>query len=196
MKIKITIGVIIGIRLMILLVLMLIVDDIDRPDYTEYAKLKKLLAEQEIESSRRMEKSLLDIKEFPAGDPTPIKNLVSLNTKIIGEWNEFAPMAGSSMSIEKADSCRLQVHFYAQGCLDSWSLSRTGFYRNGILELDRPVAEYLPRVYKKLYTLKVGNRDYLVPDILAQDFKECLSKDGETITDTIGVNFCAFKRTK
>jgi hypothetical protein len=40
MKIKIAIGVIVGIKLMILLGLMFFVGDIDRPDHAEYVKLK------------------------------------------------------------------------------------------------------------------------------------------------------------
>ncbi len=189
------IGIIIGFMIVSLYAFALILGGYDFHENAERAKIKKLLREREEESSFRMEACLSQLKEIPSGDSTPVKNLLISDMEILGEWYESGGLGGSSLSIKRIDSLRFQIRFHTQGCLGSWFLKRTGIYRNGVLMLDQPVEEYLPRIYIDFYTVRIQDKEYLLPTVLTEELKKCLSEDNSVVVDSSRAKFCLYKRT-
>jgi hypothetical protein len=52
----------------------------------------------------------------------------------------------------------VSVNLQTSGCVGGWTLRRTGRYSDGVLELDRPVLEYCPVTYQKLYAIRVAGQ--------------------------------------
>ncbi len=75
-----------------------------------------------------------------------------------------------------------------------WKLRRTGHYSGGALVLNRPVEEYFPLTYQRLYAVRVGSTEYLVPDVVVARFQNAMVP-GTWDAGGSGVRFYAFTRT-
>lgn len=57
-----------------------------------------------------------------------------------------------------------KILFWTRGCLGGWTLERTGVYKDGILVLNRPVIEYAPFIYDRLFTIRTSQGIQLISD--------------------------------
>ena len=70
------------------------------------------------------------------------------------------------------------------GCLGELRLERTGEYSDGVLTLNRPVQDYLGRVCKKLYAVRIADEECLLPSASVGEVEEAISKDGSRTLDS------------
>ena len=95
-------------------------------------------------------------------------NLVT-NFIIEGEWDSSYWHDGVHLLIKKVEANKYEVLYFARGDLDSWLIKRTAFFKNGVLELNKPVEEYMPLgTYKHFYLLKLNEGVRLISQPLAR----------------------------
>lgn len=97
-------------------------------------------------------------KTWPA---LPEKELAT-NMNLEGLWRRRAGLSGSSFVFKRVGKGLYRVEFETGGCLDAWKLKRTATFVNGMIALDRPVSEYMPTTYNRLYAIRRDNGVCLV----------------------------------
>ena len=80
--------------------------------------------------------------------------------------------------IQKKDAGKYSVGFDTFGCLDRYSLQREATYKDGVLRLNKAVAEYCPFTYDTLYTISVDGKEYLISQSMIRFLVENYSKKG------------------
>jgi len=124
----------------------------------------------------------------------PNKKIMAADTEIVGEW--VVNRGGhdyTTLSISR-NGDRLSISFYTGGCLTEWELERTGMFSEGVLLLDRPVEEYLPLTYKKLYAGRIDGKELLVSSAAVREFEKALSEDSATVIDEVRLEGFSFRR--
>ena len=124
----------------------------------------------------------------------PLPEIRHKSMDIEGEWFVSRGLDGSALSIKQNGDDQFRIVFSTHGCLASYQLIRTGTFSDGVLTLNRPVDEYFPLTYKKLYAVRVGKEEFLLPSAAVEDFQSELSPDSEEVTDFIAKSFYVFKR--
>jgi hypothetical protein len=109
------------------------------------------------------ETQLQNWKADPQNEYVPDKSLISSQIDISGHWAIQRGLDASELKIVPQGKDSFAVEFYTSGCLDRWLLHRTATFKNGLLELDRPVDPYGGKPYDKLYAIRLRGRDYLLP---------------------------------
>ena len=105
---------------------------------------------------------ILDRWEPDREDFTPILDQAfERHTRILGRWSVADGHDGADLEIAESPH-GFRVRFSTGGCLSDWSLSRTARLERGILVLNRPVMEYCPRKYDRLYPVTRNGNDYLI----------------------------------
>lgn len=54
------------------------------------------------------------------------------------------------------------------------AFQRSGRYRNGVLALDGPLAEYAPAAYDTLYAIRLKDEDFLLPAAYVDRFRQAV----------------------
>jgi len=119
----------------------------------------------------------------------------SPQTDISGVWEVHRGHGGSSLAITRSGPETYDVVLDTHGCLDWWKLRRTGRYSDGVLVLNRPVQEYFPLTYQKLYAVRTSSSEYLVPDAGVGKFEQGFWPDGSFSFKDLEVECSVFFRT-
>ena len=104
-------------------------------------------------------------------DATPKAELLVAKLSLKGTWTVGYGMESTSLAISPSRSGSYSVEFRTSGCLDGWRLHRTATFKDGTLLLNRPVEEYSPITYRRLFALRIKGKNYLVPDCSVDDFE-------------------------
>src|SRR5687767_8290607 len=140
------------------------------------------LSEKEMERLQDESMARVIEEELAGWHPTsqeaaePPAELIDPKLDITGEWFVSRGYDGTSLKIRKASEGYV-VDFNTHGCLFRYQLKRHGEYSKGVLVLDRPVKEYFPLTYQKLYAMKIGTSEYLIASAAVDDLEKGLSKD-------------------
>ena len=120
----------------------------------------------------------------PKGDALrePASAIRSPEVDILGEWTVHRGLDLSTLSITPSDRADYQVEFATSGCLFHYRLHRTGTYSNGVLTLNRPVEEYFPLTYQKLYAVRIAGQEWLLPAAAIPELEKGLSADGTKVS--------------
>ncbi|MBI5687503.1 MAG: hypothetical protein HZC54_20725 [Verrucomicrobia bacterium] len=71
--------------------------------------------------------------------------IVKEQLDLTGKWDKPAMFDNISLTLKKRNDERYDVDCDAGGCCAAWTLKRTGSFDGGVLILDRPVRQYVPR---------------------------------------------------
>jgi hypothetical protein len=117
------------------------------------------------EAVKRLEVLIDAWRPTPADTASLVPRSLVRDVSPLGTWSWVgaAGLTSSGFSISPGAQGSLRVAFSTGGCLGSWRLQRTARYSDGVLELDRPVHEYIGSTYQRLYTLRLGGQVQLVP---------------------------------
>jgi hypothetical protein len=125
----------------------------------------------------------------------PRASIRSPQTDISGVWEVHRGHDGSSLAITRSGPETYDVVLDTHGCLDWWKLRRTGHYSAGVLVLNRPVQEYFPLTYQKLYAVRTSSSEYLVPDAGIGKFEQGCWPDGSFSFKNLEATWYVFCRT-
>lgn len=115
---------------------------------------------------------------------------------ITGEWHIWRCEEAACLTVhEPLGGGAYRVAFGSYGSLGRLEMDRTGCYADGVLTLDRPVFEYGGTTYRRLYTLRVGGTEYLVPDVRLGRFRRSLTRRNELEREA-GVILYSFSKRK
>ncbi len=81
---------------------------------------------------------------------------------VIGRWARYVHDDGATLTLTRSERCHFNVRFETCGDLAEWTLERTASLEGGLLVLNRPVIEYCPAVYDRLYCIGETFIEYLV----------------------------------
>jgi hypothetical protein len=152
-------------------------------------------AMEEGDMSEIEESKLVHWKPDAHSETAPLPEIRRPEMSLDGTWRVSRGMDGTTLWVRMLPSGSCVVTFQTGGCLGHWTLKRTGQILNGIMTLDRPVAEYLPLTYRRLYAVRVGGTDYLVPAPAVRDFEQNLSHDPHRRVPTFATGFYGLQRT-
>lgn len=107
--------------------------------------------------------------ESESKDPPRRGELLSA-IDLTGEWSTTRGWDSTTMTFSADESGGYVVQFETSGCVASWHLERRATYSGHTITLDRPVKEYLPATYTRLYTVRYRDNTYLVPSARVSDF--------------------------
>jgi hypothetical protein len=126
----------------------------------------------EIHSIEEMiEKELEGAKVDTSDLSTQLDPWIVKEADITGQWDSSGWHDGPHLTIMKRADGQYSVVFHARGDLLSWTLKRTASFRNGVLEFNRPVKEYLPlHPYKFFYLLKIKNELRFASHSIAKEY--------------------------
>ena len=91
-----------------------------------------------------------------------VANLIDPKVDVVGKWHNFGGLQSSHFSIRRINKSEYSINFFTGGCLNRWTLKRTGKIIDGKLILNKPVQEYSPQTYNTLYLLKYGDIECLL----------------------------------
>jgi len=132
----------------------------------------------------------------PEHSQVPMESIRCRQTDITGKW--WGPHsighAVTWLAIGSGGGRSYRVIIKGNGCLGELRLERTGEYADGVLTLDRPVQDYLGRVYKKLYAVRIAGEEYLLPSASVGEVEAAISKGGSRALDPYLLNSRLFVR--
>jgi hypothetical protein len=102
----------------------------------------------------------------------PTESVLARDAQITGEWtmaNVYIDISGDSPG---QYDVLFNTHLRCVGC----TLRRTATYRDGILELDRPVRAILGPAYQRLFTVTADGTEYLLPAAYVTEFESRASE--------------------
>jgi len=102
----------------------------------------------------------------------PKKGEVVADHELEGTWSSPGGLDYTSIVFQKTSSGKYSVKFSSGGCLADWTLDRQATYEKGIIIFDKPVEEYLPALYTKMYTIRFKDNIYLLASERIKDFEE------------------------
>ena len=76
--------------------------------------------------------------------------LDSAGNLLEGRWGRYGHDDTAECTLVRSNG-GFSILFETCGDLAQWTLQRTGVFENGMLVLNRPVIEYCPRYYDRLY---------------------------------------------
>lgn len=83
--------------------------------------------------------------------------------EITGEWLCESRLIRASLTIHSREDGKYSVDFSTSGCLRRWRLHRVGTFDDGVLMLDKPVQEYSSVTFNKMYAIRLGHQEMLLP---------------------------------
>jgi hypothetical protein len=113
-------------------------------------------------------------------EPVPQQRYLAPETPIVGKWARFSGDDAAVLIITSLEDSRYRVEFEAGGDLGGWKLDRVGEYHEGVFTLNRPVLEYLPREYRKLYAVRLQGSVYLVSSSVADELPRLEAEVGSS----------------
>lgn len=151
-------------------------DESSKPDQSNEAEkpveAEQSQADRRVQQRREMEKYTSKLAEEELADwkpesecPTKLhESLLDNALDPAGRWvNNCVHDAGNTLTLVRTAEGEYEVIFRTSGGLLSWQLSRTATYRDGVLTLNRPVQEYAPWIYQRLYPARIDGNQYLIP---------------------------------
>jgi len=126
----------------------------------------------------------------------PNASLLASDILLEGKWEVHRHLQSSAIEISRNPPWQYQIAFSTSGCLGGLTLERTGTYVDGTLSLDKPVGEYLPLTYDRLYAVRIEGTDYLLPEASVEQFEAGLSADKRSIMDSRILEMWVFRREK
>ena len=108
-----------------------------------------------------IEKELAHWKPGKQNQAVPTRQLACVVGDPSGVWLSDE---GSKIKLFPLGHNQYRVLFATRGCLGNWTLERTATYGNGILLLNRPVMEYCPATYNRLFTIRTPQGIRLISD--------------------------------
>jgi hypothetical protein len=124
----------------------------------------------------------------------PDLSLVAPDVALAGNWSVSRHRQGSRLELSPDAAGNWRARFETGGCLGRCALDRTAQFTNGVLLLDRPVSEYLPVTYDRLYAIRFDGQDFLLPEAMVEEFEEAIAADPKANADSLAVRFCLFRR--
>jgi hypothetical protein len=115
-------------------------------------------------SERIVERELDRWKPTKENDWAPSPTIRSPQTDIAGNWGVSHVFDGTSLIITRSGPGNYDITLHSASCLTGWTLRRTGHYSDGVLVLNRPVQEFPSITYQKLYAVRIGSKECLVPN--------------------------------
>jgi hypothetical protein len=164
-----------------------------QPANSTVSDRKTSIEKERNESTRQMEARLKNW-QAPEGLQLPPDSIRISSVALEGSWLGRTGMDSARMNITRREDDTFDVEFVAGGCLGRWQLSRTATYSDGILELDRPVQEYCPITFKRLYTIRVDGTELLLPETNVAALMEGLDPNGHSNEGSICVSFYTYGR--
>lgn len=73
---------------------------------------------------------------------------------ISGVWLRDSGMDSTKLKLFSVGPNVYKIILSTGGCLGHWTLERTGVYKDGVLLLNRPLEEYTPLIYDRLFTIR------------------------------------------
>jgi hypothetical protein len=107
----------------------------------------------------------------PADLMRPPEALIAKDVDISGDWSRSG-MDTVGFSFRPRPDGGYDVDGGTGGCLDRWTFQRTATCLDGVIKLDRPIAEYRPVVYDTLYVVRYDGGEYLLPACSVSDFNQ------------------------
>jgi hypothetical protein len=130
------------------------------------------------------EKELEGWQPGPENASVPMRTIRHPKMDITGDWRAGSiGHASTGLSISRSLLGTYTVRLDASGCLGGWHLNRTGRYADGVLTLDRPIEDYFMLKYKKLYAVRIGGQEHLLPSAAIEKVQAALSDDGSVLLD-------------
>ena len=170
-----------------------------RPDTPLNRRLQQMEAEagrryQQLSDTmrRQVEAELRNWKRSTSHDHLPQASLLSTETKLTGTWSHSTGFDSATFYFLPAQGATIPLYLVTGGCTGLWELKRTARYENGVVTLSRPIKTYPSLCYDQLYRLRVGEKEYLVPDMCVEEFQKALSSDGKSVNEERVSSF-AFK---
>ena len=109
----------------------------------------------------------------------PSRGEILQDVDLEGSWSSSRGFDFTTIHFGKLINGKRVVKFKSGGCIASWELSRLAQYSNGVITLNRPVKEYMPAMYTRLYTIRFNEKLYLVASDRVKDFEK--DKDMDTV---------------
>lgn len=97
--------------------------------------------------------------------------ILSPQVDLSGTWSCRHRRDDTTFTFSPRRDGRFEVDFTTGGCLGSCRLERIATVDQGVIRLDRAVAEYLPRTYDRLYAIRLDGTDYLLPEPSVPEFE-------------------------
>jgi len=110
----------------------------------------------------------------------PGKGKIVDHIQLEGTWSNPGEFSYTSITFEKRCAGNYGVKFYSGGCEMEWTLDREATYKKGVITFDKPVEEYLPALYTRMYTIQFNETVYLLASERIEDFEEENDSNGET----------------
>jgi len=107
------------------------------------------------------------------------QSLLATDVELAGKWSNHHRLTRSSFAFSKTSDRGYDADFITGGCLGGCRLSRTASVQNGVVTLDRAVAEYILRTYNTLYAVRIDGQEYQVPAYGIQTFEQQLAFDSD-----------------
>lgn len=140
----------------------------------------------------QVEAELRGWKRSKSHDFIPPASLRSTEVNLTGTWSHSTGFDHAAFYFLPAQGATLPLYLVTGGCTGLWELKRTARYENGVVTLSRPIKTYPSLCYDRLYRLRIGEKEYLVPDIGVEEFQKAISPDGKSINEE-QVHSFAFK---
>lgn len=109
----------------------------------------------------------------------PKPELLCPQMELAGEWKFATGFFGTKLSLSAIPGGNT-ARFHMWGCAGTADFERKATFSNGIISLDRPVRDFWPNKYQKLYALRVQEIDFLVPSPVLSQFEETIAR-GEAL---------------
>ncbi|MSR59558.1 MAG: prepilin-type N-terminal cleavage/methylation domain-containing protein [Planctomycetaceae bacterium] len=136
-----------------------------------------LFTDRPAQTHQEIEKGIQNWKPSDHPIVQPNAEWIHPDMDIVGNWSVRRRLDSSALAIEKLDSGEYRVKFKTSGCLGGYDSERIGECRDGVLSLDKPLAEYFPGTYQKLYAVRVDESDCLLPAAFVPQFQAAVSTD-------------------
>ena len=156
--------------------------------------LALLLPDSSTAARGQIEERILGWQPSDEDKTEPSSEFVFSDMDIVGNWSVRRHFNSRSLRIKKLPSGKYEVMFSTGGCLGHFETERNGEFQSGTLSLHKPVAEYMPAVYQKLYAVRVGDADYLLPAAFVSRFQAAFSSD-VAVVDKSKIDLWVYRRS-
>ena len=89
-----------------------------------------------------------------------------------GTWSSPVDLQYTAITFKKQPAGEYSVEFRSGGCLMDWLLHREATYSGSAIAFNKPVHEYLPATYTRMYTISFKGTVYLIASDRITKFEE------------------------
>ena len=102
----------------------------------------------------------------------PAKGELVEGVDLEGTWRSRPFFDYTAITFKKQRDGNYSVCFESGGCLQEWVLHRVATYSGSTITLDKPVEEYLPATYTRMYTIRFNGTVFLIASERIRSFEE------------------------